>query len=113
MDDVLVKAAVAAGATGLVIEGSGRGNVTSGIAGTLKSLARDGFPVIITSRCPGGRVEPVYGAKGGSGGRDLEDAGCIFAGDLKGPKARILLMVALAGGASVQRIRAVFQEVAP
>ncbi len=49
-----------------------------------------GIPVVITSRCPTGRVEPIYG-KGG--GKDLADAGAIFAGDLRGPKARLLLMV--------------------
>jgi hypothetical protein len=32
---------------------------------------------------------------GGDDGRDLEDAGFIFAGDLKGLKARLLLMAAL------------------
>ncbi len=113
MDDVLARAAVAAGAKGLVIEGSGRGNVTAGIAGTLGSLARAGFPVVITSRCPAGRVEPIYGAQGGGGGKDLDDAGCIFAGDLQGLKARILLMAALESGASLQAIRSVFREVAP
>jgi len=49
--------------------------------------------VLVTSRCPVGRVEPLYG--GGGGGRDLADAGALFAGDLKGPKARLLLMVLL------------------
>jgi L-asparaginase len=40
-------------------------------------------PVVITSRCPSGRVEPIYG---NGGGRDLADTGAIFAGDLKGPR---------------------------
>ncbi len=113
MDDVLVKAAVAVGAKGLVIEGSGLGNVTAGLAPTLKALARGGLPILMTSRCPAGRVEPVYGSKGGSGGSDLEDAGCLFTGDLKGPKARMLLMVALAGEMSREQIKALLATVAP
>jgi L-asparaginase len=40
-------------------------------------------------------VEPVYGR---GGGRDLEDAGALFAGDLAGPKARVLLQIAVAAG---------------
>jgi L-asparaginase len=37
----------------------------------------------------------VYGR---GGGRDLADAGALFAGDLAGPKARVLLQVALGAG---------------
>jgi L-asparaginase len=37
-------------------------------------------------------VLPLYGD---GGGRDLEDAGAVFAGRLQGPKARILLCLAL------------------
>jgi L-asparaginase len=70
------------------------------------------LPVVITSRCPIGRVSPVYGGAGG-GGRDLEDAGAIFAGGLKGPKARLLLIAALGDTATRDRIREVFNTVAP
>ena len=48
--------------------------------------------VVVCSRCLEGRVEPVYGR---GGGRDLADAGALFAGDLAGPKVRVLLQVAL------------------
>jgi L-asparaginase len=37
----------------------------------------------------------VYGR---GGGRDLADAGALFAGDLAGPKARVLLQLVLAAG---------------
>lgn len=113
MDDVLVKAAVAGGAKGLVIEGSGLGNVTAGLAPTLKALAQGGLPVLVTSRCLMGRAEPVYGSKGGSGGRDLEDAGCLFTGDLKGPKTRVLLMIALAAQLPLDGIKDLLRKVAP
>ena len=65
---------------------------------------------MITSRCPTGRVEPIYG-KGG--GKDLADAGAIFAGDLKGPKARLLLMVLLAAPDTRGRIAETFADLAP
>ena len=55
-----------------------------------------GVAVAVCSRCSEGRVEPVYGR---GGGRDLADAGALFAGDLGGPKARVLLQLALGGGA--------------
>lgn len=112
-DDALIHASVAAGAQGIVLEGSGRGHVTPKLAPVVHRLAKEGFPIVITSRCPAGRVEPIYGSKHGTGGRDLQDAGVIFAGDLKGPKARILLMVALAGGAARGDLKQVFADVAP
>jgi L-asparaginase len=69
-----------------------------------------GVPVVVTSRCPTGRVEPIYG-KGG--GKDLADAGATFAGDLQGPKARLLLMVLLAAPETPARIAETFAELAP
>ncbi|HEV8645465.1 MAG TPA: asparaginase [Burkholderiales bacterium] len=88
-----LEAAIERGVAGLVIEGFGRGNGPSRLAELVRLATRKDVPVLITSRCPVGRVQPVYG--GGGGGRDLADAGGIFAGDLKGPKARLLLMVLL------------------
>ena len=70
-----------------------------------------GVIVVVTSRCPEGRVEPIYG--GGGGGRDLKDAGALFAGDLKGPKARILLMVLLSDPETRTRVAEFFAELAP
>ncbi len=67
--------------------------------------------VVVTSRCPAGRVAPIYG--GGGGGRDLKDAGAVFAGDLKGPKARILLMVLLSDPQTKTRVAEIFGELAP
>jgi L-asparaginase len=113
MDDVFVQAAVAAGSNGIVIEGLGRGHLTPKLAAVVKRLAEGGFPVVIASRCQQGRVEPIYGSKHGTGGRDLQDAGVIFAGDLKGPKSRILLLVALADEQARGMLAQVFAEVAP
>jgi L-asparaginase len=76
----------------------------------IERAVASGLPVVITSRCPSGRVEPIYG-KGG--GKDLLDAGAIFAGDLKGPKARLLLMVLLSAPDTRGRVREIFAELAP
>ena len=61
-----------------------------------------GIPVAVTSRSPQGRVEPIYGAGGGS---DLAAAGAIFCGDLSGIKARILLALLLGAGKDPHEIR--------
>jgi L-asparaginase len=89
-----IDAALAAGAKAIVLEAFGLGNTTPAIAEGVRRTIGAGVPVIITSRCPMGQVRPVYG--GGGGGRDLEDMGALYAGDLAGIKARMLLMVLLA-----------------
>jgi len=109
-DLYLVEAALEHGARGLVIEAFGRGNGPAALVPVVRRAVDAGIPVIVTSRCPTGRVEPIYG-KGG--GKDLLDAGAILAGDLKGPKARLLLMVLLSAAETRERIAEVFAELAP
>ena len=106
-----LEAAIERGVAGLVIEGFGRGNGPSRLTELVRLATRKNIPVVITSRCPAGRVQPVYG--GGGGGRDLADAGGIFAGDLKGPKARLLLMVLLSDTESGLRIADTMAVLAP
>ena len=107
----LIDAAIDGGARGLVVEAFGRGNGPPWLTATLGRAIAAGVAVVVTSRCPAGRVLPVYG--GGGGGRDLEDAGVVFAGDLKGAKARILLMVLLSHRATRNRVAEIFREMAP
>jgi L-asparaginase len=109
-DVELVRAALERGARGLVIEAFGRGNGPAALVPVVRQAVAAGVPVVVTSRCPTGRVEPIYG-KGG--GKDLADAGAIFAGDLKGPKARLLLMVLLSAPDIGSRIAEILREVAP
>jgi len=92
-DDRLFQAAVGSGARGIVLECFGRGNATPEVVAAVARATQKGVVTIVTSRCPQGRVLPLYGD---GGGRDLETAGAIFAGRLQGPKARILLCLALA-----------------
>jgi L-asparaginase len=105
-----VEVALERGAQGVVIEAFGRGNGPAGLVPVVRDAVAAGTPVVVTSRCPTGRVEPIYG-KGG--GKDLFDAGAIFAGDLKGPKARLLLMVLLSSPDTKERIGEIFRELAP
>ena len=106
-----LEGAIERSVAGLVIEGFGRGNGPSRLTELVRLATRKNIPVLITSRCPAGRVQPVYG--GGGGGRDLADAGGIFVGDLKGPKARLLLMVLLSGAVSEMRIAETMAALAP
>jgi L-asparaginase len=104
-DDRFLRFAAESGAKGIVIEGFGRGNATPAAAKAIAEIISAGVPVIVTSRCPRGRVRPIYG---NGGARDLERAGAIFAGDLTGPKARVLAAVMLGAELSNEAMRAEF-----
>jgi L-asparaginase len=97
-------------AAGIVLEAFGRGNANTAIVDGVRRAVNNGIPVLVTSRCPAGRVAPIYG---GGGGKDLEEVGAIFAGDLSGVKARILLMVLLADPHARLQLREVIAEMAP
>ena len=92
-DARFLRAAVDCGARAIVLEGTGRGNANEQVLEGVREAVAAGVAVVVCSRCVEGRVEPVYGR---GGGRDLAEAGAVFAGDLAGPKARVLLQ--LAGG---------------
>jgi L-asparaginase len=97
-DALLLRASVEAGASAVVLEGTGRGNANEQVLDGVRDTVGRGVPVVVASRCVEGRVEPVYGR---GGGKDLADAGALFAGDLAGPKVRVLLQLALAAGDDV------------
>lgn len=96
-DARFVDCAIESGSRGLVLEAFGRGNATPEIAAAVGRAVAAGLAVVVTSRCPQGRVAPIY-AGGGGGGHDLVAAGAVFAGDLTGIKARILLAALLGAG---------------
>ena len=106
-DDRLLRASLESGARGLVIEGTGAGNVPPLTVPGIQAAIKAGLPVVITSRCGAGSVAPLYGYEGG--GEQLQRLGCIMGGDLVGQKARILLMVALAAGLSDLALRSLFE----
>jgi L-asparaginase len=96
-DARFLRAAVESGTRAIVLEGTGRGNANEQVVEGVREAVAAGVAVVVCSRCVEGRVEPVYGR---GGGRDLAEAGAVFAGDLAGPKARVLLQLA-GGDASV------------
>ena len=107
MDDRLLRWLVDDGIVGLVIEGSGAGNVPgTAVPGITYALDR-GLPVVLTSRCHAGALAPTYGTPGG--GRTLRDLGVIAGGELTGPKARIALLVLLGLTQDHERIRRHFE----
>jgi L-asparaginase len=94
-DARFLSSSIDAGVDAVVLEGTGRGNANETVVAAVADAVDAGIPVVVCSRVVEGRVEPVYGR---GGGRDLAEAGALFAGDLAGPKARVLLQVALGGG---------------
>jgi L-asparaginase len=94
-DARFLRASVDSGAEAIVLEGTGRGNANEQVVEGVREAVAGGVAVVVCSRATAGRVEPVYGR---GGGRDLADAGALFAGDLAGPKARVLLQLALGAG---------------
>jgi L-asparaginase len=106
-----LRALIARRPAGLVVEAFGRGNGPSGLTPLIREALQQNILVLVASRCPSGRVQPIYG--GGGGGRDLADAGALFAGDLRGPKARLALMVLLSCEHTRQRIPELLAQLAP
>ncbi len=106
-DDRFIRFSAANGAKAIVMEGFGRGNATPVAAQAVADVIAAGTPVIVTSRCPRGRVRAIYG---NGGAADLERAGAIFAGDLSGPKARILASVLLGMGLPSDAMRDEFDR---
>ncbi|HEX5083997.1 MAG TPA: asparaginase [Blastocatellia bacterium] len=107
-DGRFIDFAINDGARGMVIEGLGRGNVTVAALPAIDRAVKAGIPVVITSRCPRGRVLDTYAYEGA--GRQLRKMGVILGGMLPSHKARIKLMLELGAGYSVERIRGSFEE---
>lgn len=78
---------------GIVLEGTGLGNVTPALASAVDEALDRGLPIVLTSRCHAGAVSGVYGTQGG--GKRLLEKGVLPAGHLPAWKARIKLMLAL------------------
>jgi L-asparaginase len=95
-----VERAVDAGVGGLVIEGTGLGNVTAAI-GDAVADALPAIPVVVAGRPPAGPTEPVYGTPGGA--VTLAEHGVTFAGPLPASKARIALGLGLAADLDRER----------
>ncbi|MEU8620717.1 asparaginase [Streptomyces sp. NPDC048623] len=91
-DAVLFDAAVAAGARGIVLVGTGAGNATPETAEAVARAVEQGVHVVLSTRVSSGPVAEVYT---GGGAVDLAAAGAVLAGTLRPGQARIALLAAL------------------
>lgn len=89
-DGSLLRAALEAGSSGIVLQATGNGNANRRILAVVEETVRKGVPIITSTRVHAGAVTPVYGA---GGGKDLEAAGAIPAGMLKPAQALTLLQL--------------------
>ena len=101
-------ALTAAGVKGIVVEGTGRGNVPPEALPGLQRAIDAGIAVVISTRCHHGRVLDTYAYEGS--GRDLRRRGAWFCGRLPGHKARIRLMAVLGASASMEEARARMED---
>jgi L-asparaginase len=101
IEEGLVEAVLeVSGAAGLVVEGTGLGNVPGSAERGISAAISRGLPVVIATRVPSGGTAAVYGGPGG--GVTLRELGVIEAGGVSAAKARLLLMTLLAEGADVR-----------
>ena len=108
-DGMLLRFAVDNGADGIVIDGLGAGNVNASVYQAVKYALSKKIPVVISTGVYYGDVLPIYGGDGG--GKTLQDDGCILSGNLRGQKARLLLMLGLAQyGYDRERITSLFSK---
>jgi L-asparaginase len=91
-DSVLFDAAVAAGARGIVLVGTGAGNANPEVADAVRRAVSSGVHVAVSTRVAAGAVAPLYT---GGGAVDLVAAGALLAGALKPGQARIAVLAAL------------------
>lgn len=98
-DGTLVRAAVAAGAKGLVLEVFGRGNVPPLVTEALREAVAAGVIVVFTSRTGDGRTL-IY--------PEFSELAIVNGENLDGLKARMLLIAALGQSASRDEIQEYF-----
>ncbi|WP_406368461.1 asparaginase [Streptomyces sp. NBC_01546] len=107
-DAVLLNAAVAAGARGVVLVGTGAGNATPEIVDAVKAAVGRGVLVALTTRVMAGPVTEIY-THGGA--VDLVAAGAVPTGTLRAGQARIAVLSALLASGEVAEQTCVLREV--
>ncbi|MGW4898683.1 asparaginase [Kitasatospora sp. NPDC004240] len=91
-DPMLLRAALAGGARGVVLVATGAGNATPAFAAAVAEATAAGVPVALTTRVPVGPVAELY-TNGGA--VDLVAAGALPTGTLRAGQARIAVLSAL------------------
>ncbi|GGA62359.1 L-asparaginase [Pseudoclavibacter endophyticus] len=93
-DGALLDAAVAAGARGAVVLGTGAGNPGAALTAAIERAVAADVVVLLGSRTGSGPSLPIYG---GGGAADAVAAGALTLGEIPATQARVLLALALAG----------------
>lgn len=104
--DLLFRACARERVDGIVVEGTGGGNVNLPFYEGVCAAVDAGIPVVAGIRLPAGAPHVGKGYKGSW--QSLINKGAISSGYLSGIKARILLMVALAHTSDRDRLREIF-----
>jgi L-asparaginase len=104
-DAAHLRASLAAGAAGIVLQGTGIGNANPVLCEAVAEATAGGAVVVTSTRVHAGPVVPVYGA---GGGKDLLAAGAIPAGLLRPSQSLVLLSLLLRLGWSRGDIAAAF-----
>ncbi|MEX0974374.1 MAG: asparaginase domain-containing protein [Bacillota bacterium] len=105
----MLDAARESGARGIVLQAVGAGHVPPTMIPGVKRLVDAGIPVLMTSRCHGGRLlTGTYGYEGSE--THLHDLGVIFGDGLATSKARAKLTVLLGAYLSIDDIRREFEK---
>lgn len=104
-DGSLLRLVAGSGVRALVLSAFGVGHVSEPVADTLEEVLAAGvLPVVASRTARGGTATRLYGFPGSES--DLLARGVPLAGHLSGPKARLLVHVMLAAGASPDEVRA-------
>ena len=96
MDGMLLDAAVASGADGIIVAATGSGNTSPMLLAAAERAIGSGIPVALASRCAGGRATAGYAFPGG--GATWIRAGALPVGHLCALKARVALALGLGAG---------------
>lgn len=107
-DDRLFRASIASGARGIVMAATGAGNTSPVLVEAARDAIGAGIPVVLATRVLSGRARGAYGFPGG--GAHWLDIGAIPAGILGGPKARVVLALALGAGLDDTALRRLFDS---
>lgn len=100
VDDGQIRRALEANVDGLVVVGTGLGNVTEPLATGIEVAIERDVVTVVVSRCHAGEVAPVYGSAGG--GQRLANLGAILGGSLPPQKARIALSLACSATTDIE-----------
>ena len=110
-DAVLLEAAIAAGADGIVVAATGSGNTDPSLLAAAERAIAAGIPVALASRCPGGRATAGYAFPGG--GATWIRAGALPVGNLCALKARVALALGLGAGLDRDGLAALLADPIP